>query len=36
MTTRIDVHAHFVPDFYRDALVAAGHDRPDGIAAIPA
>jgi predicted TIM-barrel fold metal-dependent hydrolase len=36
MTTRIDVHAHFVPDFYRDALVAAGHQHPDGIAGIPA
>jgi predicted TIM-barrel fold metal-dependent hydrolase len=36
MTSRIDVHTHFVPDFYRDALVAAGHQRPDGIADIPA
>jgi hypothetical protein len=36
MTTRIDVHAHFVPEFHRDALVAAGHGRPDGTAAIPA
>jgi 6-methylsalicylate decarboxylase len=36
MTARIDVHTHFVPDFYRDALMAAGHHRPDGIAAIPA
>jgi predicted TIM-barrel fold metal-dependent hydrolase len=35
MGTRIDVHAHFVPDFYREALIAAGHERPDGIAAIP-
>lgn len=32
---RIDVHAHFVPDFYRDALVAAGHTQPDGIKAVP-
>ncbi len=32
---RIDVHAHFVPDFYRQALIAAGHARPDGIAGIP-
>jgi predicted TIM-barrel fold metal-dependent hydrolase len=31
----IDVHAHYVPDFYRDALIAAGHDHPDGIKAIP-
>jgi len=36
MTTRIDVHNHFVPDFYRDALLAAGQQHPDGIAAIPA
>ena len=33
---RIDVHAHFVPDFYRDALVAAGQTRPDGFPTIPA
>ncbi len=32
---RIDVHAHFVPEFYREAQVAAGHSKPDGIAAIP-
>lgn len=34
-TGRIDVHVHFVPDFYRAALVAAGHAKPDGMAAIP-
>lgn len=33
---RFDVHAHFVPDFYADALVTAGHARPDGMPAIPA
>ncbi|WP_232668119.1 amidohydrolase family protein [Pseudonocardia sp. TRM90224] len=33
--TRIDVHVHFVPDFYRAALVEAGLSRPDGIKAIP-
>ncbi len=33
---RIDVHFHYLPDFYREALVAAGHTRPDGIAGIPA
>lgn len=32
---RLDVHAHFLPDFYRDALVQAGQTRPDGIAALP-
>ncbi|MEU4236759.1 amidohydrolase family protein [Actinoplanes sp. NPDC026619] len=34
--SRIDVHAHFVPDFYRAAASAAGHDHPDGMPAIPA
>ena len=33
--TRIDVHAHFVPSFYRQALLEAGQDHPDGIKAIP-
>lgn len=32
---RIDIHAHFVPEFYRQALVEAGHSQPDGIKAIP-
>jgi predicted TIM-barrel fold metal-dependent hydrolase len=32
---RIDVHAHFIPDFYRRALLDAGHAQPDGIRAIP-
>lgn len=32
---RIDVHAHFVPDLYADALRAAGHAMPDGMPAIP-
>ena len=32
---RIDVHAHFLPDFYRDALRAAGLLQPDGIKALP-
>lgn len=32
---RIDIHSHFVPDFYRQALLDAGHSRPDGIKAIP-
>ncbi|WP_246519984.1 amidohydrolase family protein [Ancylobacter lacus] len=31
----IDVHAHFVPDFYADALRGAGHEKPDGMPAIP-
>jgi predicted TIM-barrel fold metal-dependent hydrolase len=33
---RIDVHAHFVPDFYAQALREAGHGQPDGMPAIPA
>jgi 6-methylsalicylate decarboxylase len=31
----IDVHAHHLPDFYRQALVQHGHDRPDGFPHIP-
>ena len=33
---RIDVHAHFVPEFYRQAAVAAGQLKPDGMPAWPA
>lgn len=32
---RIDVHVHFIPDFYRDALAAAGYSKLDGIQALP-
>lgn len=32
---RIDVHSHYVPEFYREALIAAGHSEPDGIRFIP-
>jgi predicted TIM-barrel fold metal-dependent hydrolase len=35
MAARIDVHAHFVPPAYREAAVAAGHSRPDGMPALP-
>lgn len=31
----IDVHAHFLPAAYREALVRHGHDRPDGFPHIP-
>jgi len=31
----IDVHAHFLPAFYREALLRHGHDRPDGFPYIP-
>jgi predicted TIM-barrel fold metal-dependent hydrolase len=34
--SRIDVHAHIVPDIYRSALVDAGIVRPDGAPGIPA
>ena len=33
--SRIDVHFHYLPLFYREALVAAGLGQPDGIAALP-
>ncbi|SOE92595.1 Predicted metal-dependent hydrolase, TIM-barrel fold [Burkholderia sp. D7] len=32
---RVDVHAHFVPAFYREALTDAGLSAPDGIRAMP-
>lgn len=34
-TDRIDLHAHYLPDFYRAALIAAGKGQPDGIPGIP-
>lgn len=36
MPERIDTHAHFLPDFYRQALIDAGRGQPDGMPAIPA
>jgi predicted TIM-barrel fold metal-dependent hydrolase len=32
---KIDLHAHYIPDVYRDALVAAGQAKPDGIPGLP-
>jgi 6-methylsalicylate decarboxylase len=32
---KIDVHAHYLPDFYRDALAEHGHGQPDGFPYIP-
>jgi predicted TIM-barrel fold metal-dependent hydrolase len=32
---KLDVHAHYLPAAYRDALERAGHGRPDGMPAIP-
>ena len=26
---KVDVHAHFIPEEYREALIAAGQDRPE-------
>jgi chromate reductase, NAD(P)H dehydrogenase (quinone) len=31
----LDVHMHFIPDFYRDALASANMASPDGINALP-
>jgi predicted TIM-barrel fold metal-dependent hydrolase len=33
--SRIDVHSHFLPPFYREALANNGHSHPDGMPAIP-
>ena len=33
---KIDVHAHFLPDFYRQALLDNGITDPDGMPGIPA
>lgn len=32
---RIDVHSHFLPPNYREALASNGHSHPDGMPAIP-
>jgi predicted TIM-barrel fold metal-dependent hydrolase len=32
---KIDVHAHHLPESYRDALARAGHAQPDGMPQIP-
>lgn len=32
----VDVHAHFIPDGYRRAAIAAGHSHPDGMPGLPA
>jgi hypothetical protein len=31
----IDVHAHYLPAFYREALLRHGHARPDGFPHVP-
>jgi predicted TIM-barrel fold metal-dependent hydrolase len=35
LPSRIDVHSHFLPPFYREALAQNGHTHPDGMPAIP-
>jgi predicted TIM-barrel fold metal-dependent hydrolase len=32
---KVDVHAHYIPGVYHDALVAAGQTQPDGIPRLP-
>ncbi|KAF2279938.1 amidohydrolase 2 [Westerdykella ornata] len=32
---RIDVHSHFIPQFYDEALRSTGHQKPDGMPGIP-
>lgn len=32
---RVDSHAHFLPPSYRQACLEAGHDKPDGMPALP-
>ncbi len=32
----VDVHAHYLPDAYREAALAAGHAMPDGFHELPA
>jgi 6-methylsalicylate decarboxylase len=32
---KIDVHAHYLPEVYREALVTVGQARPDGIPGLP-
>ena len=36
VANKIDVHAHYLPRPYRAALLAAGHDQPDGFPQMPA
>jgi predicted TIM-barrel fold metal-dependent hydrolase len=36
VSSKIDVHAHYLPPQYRAALLAAGQDRPDGFPEVPA
>jgi 6-methylsalicylate decarboxylase len=33
--SKIDVHAHYLPGAYRDALLRGGHEQPDGFPYVP-
>ncbi|KAE9376329.1 amidohydrolase 2 [Stipitochalara longipes BDJ] len=33
--SKIDVHSHFLPSFYRKACLETGHGKPDGMPALP-
>jgi 6-methylsalicylate decarboxylase len=35
MESKIDVHAHFVPPFYAEALASKGYNPPDGMPGVP-
>ena len=35
LPSRIDVHSHFIPPNYREALANNGHSHPDGMPSIP-
>jgi hypothetical protein len=35
MESRVDAHAHIMPDFYAKALAENGHQNPDGMPGIP-
>ncbi|RMZ78487.1 hypothetical protein DV737_g3873, partial [Chaetothyriales sp. CBS 132003] len=32
---KIDIHSHYCPDFYREALINNGHKNPDGMPGVP-
>ncbi|RMZ90551.1 hypothetical protein DV736_g2228, partial [Chaetothyriales sp. CBS 134916] len=32
---KIDLHSHYCPDFYREALINNGHKNPDGMPGVP-
>lgn len=32
---KIDLHCHFIPEFYRQILIDTGHENVDGMPGIP-